>query len=54
MDPKTRMDIHNLLKAGYGVEDIAVKLDLEPPRIRFEIARLRATGKLTEFFSTNN
>jgi DNA-binding transcriptional regulator LsrR (DeoR family) len=35
---------HELLRQGYGVEDIAIKLNCTAERVRREVAKLRATG----------
>ncbi|MGL6209126.1 MAG: hypothetical protein ACRC14_04765 [Paracoccaceae bacterium] len=37
-----------LLRQGYGVEDIAVRLNCTAERVRREVARLRANGKLAD------
>lgn len=52
-----RMTVHNMLKAGFGVEDISVKLaKLNMPwwregAIRDEVRELRSSGKLMEVLS---
>lgn len=52
-----RMTVHNMLRAGFGVEDISVKLfKLNMPwwresAIRDEVRNLRSSGKLAEVLS---
>jgi hypothetical protein len=52
-----RMTVHNMLRAGFGVEDISVKLfKLKMPwwresAIRDEVRELRSSGKLMEVLS---
>lgn len=38
--------IHDLLGEGFGVEDIALDLDVPVEDVRFEVRALRASGDL--------
>lgn len=42
--------VKNLLRAGYGADDIALQLDCAPETVRTEIRILRATGDLEEIY----
>lgn len=54
-----RMVVHNMLRAGFGVQDISVKLQqMKMPwwgerSIREEISHLRSTGKLMDVLALN-
>jgi hypothetical protein len=37
---------HDLLRSGFGVEDIAFKLDCTTERVRREVRKLRNSGQL--------
>lgn len=41
-----RESVHRLLAQGFGVEDIAIRLDCAVERVRQEMAILRISGKL--------
>lgn len=38
--------VHQLLQAGYGIEDIALKLKCSPSKVRGEVQMLRGLGVL--------
>ena len=42
--------VHSLLKAGFGVEDIAQKLNTDVENIRLEVKALRDLGVLETTF----
>lgn len=44
------MRVHNLLRAGFGVEDIAVKLGCSVKGVRAEVRILRAEGVFKEWY----
>lgn len=37
---------HDLLRAGFGVEDIAARLDCTTEKVRREVQKLRDSGRL--------
>ena len=41
-----QLKVHRLLGQGFGVEDIAIKLECDLARVRDEIKSLRRKGKL--------
>jgi len=47
-------DCHDLLRAGFGVEDIAIKINCTVERVRREVAKLRASGKLLAVLDRGN
>ena len=42
--------VKQLLRMGYGVEDIAIQTKKRVSRVRTEVQRLRASGELTEIY----
>jgi len=42
--------VKDLLKRGYGVEDIGVMLGCDPEHVRIEVRILRETGELDKMF----
>jgi DNA-binding NarL/FixJ family response regulator len=42
--------VHALLRQGFGVEDIAVRLRLDVNSVRLEVAILREEGVLAEWW----
>lgn len=53
MTPTTeewRMSVRTLLRAGFGVEDIALKLKCSVETVRRYVKRLREAGELREMF----
>ncbi len=43
-------EIRNMLSAGFGVEDISLRLKLHEDFVRFTIRRLRERGELAELY----
>jgi transposase len=48
--PKS-VEICAMLREGYGVEDIAVKMGISVERVRFEVRRIRDNGYLPTFYA---
>ena len=44
--------VRRLLREGYGVEDVAIKLRCDVDDVRREVAILRASGDLARMFPT--
>ena len=44
------MQVRNLIRAGFGVEDIHVKTGLHIDAIRFVVRQMRASGELARLF----
>lgn len=44
------MQVRNLIRAGFGVEDIAVKTGIHIEAIRFVVRQMRASGELARLF----
>ena len=41
---------HGLMREGFGYEDIAVKLSVDPEVVRFEADLLRKEGRLDDMY----
>lgn len=48
---KRRVRILDLLQDGFGVEDIALKIDAPADAVRFVVRSMRAIGELNKIFS---
>lgn len=48
--PPFFLQVSNLLRAGFGSEDIALKLCVPVELVRFQIRRMRHTGELAEIY----
>lgn len=46
--------VSKLLKAGFGVEDIAIKMNCHVDHIRDEVDILRLDGQLEKMFGSRN
>lgn len=45
---KWNESVHDLLRQGFGVEDIAIRIGCTAERVRREVNNLRQTGRLRE------
>ncbi len=45
---KWNESVHDLLRQGFGVEDIAIRIGCTAERVRREVNNLRQTGRLRD------